>query len=227
MSDDVIDPGDVERRVEIVRERIRRAGGVGVELVAVTKTFPISAVLAVMAAGCTTIGESYAQELVAKLEQLPAGHPRPRVHFIGRLQSNKVRSLVGYADVVETLDRASLVGELGKRLPGMAVFVQVNTSGEPQKAGCRPDETAGLVEAARAAGLRVEGLMTIGPAGEPAAARPGFRQLRRLADELGLVGCSMGMSADLEIGVEEGATHVRVGSALFGPRVRPQADQPR
>lgn len=222
-----IDAAAVAHNVEVVRDRIRRAGGTAVELVAVTKTFPVEAVLAVMAAGCGVIGESYAQEVVAKLGQLPAGVARPRVHFIGRLQTNKVRSLLGVVDVVETVDRVSLATELARRWPGGSVFVQVNTTDEAQKAGCRPEETAALVALARQVGLHVEGLMTIGPAGPPEGARPAFRRLRALADELGLASCSMGMSDDLEVGVQEGATHVRVGRALFGPRVRPPADQPR
>lgn len=222
-----IDAALVAERVASVRRRIERAaGGRPVELIAVTKTFPAAAILAATAAGCRAIGENYAQELVAKLAELPAAG-RPEVHFIGRLQSNKVRSLAPLVDVYQTVDRDSLVDELAHRVPGARCFVQVNVSDEPQKGGCRPADTAGLVARARAAGLVVEGLMTVGVTGEPEAARPGFRLLRALADELALAGCSMGMSADLEVAVEEGATHVRVGSALFGPRVRPPADQPR
>ena len=146
------------------------------------------------------------------------GAGRPEVHFIGHLQSNKVRLLAPVVDVWETVDRPTLARSIARAAPGSRVFVQVNTSGESQKSGCGPEETGALVADCRDEGLVVEGLMTIGPLAEPAAARPGFRLLRELADELGLVGCSMGMSADLEIAVEEGATHVRIGSALFGPR---------
>lgn len=232
-----IDPAGVAHNVEVVRGRIRRAGGDRpVELIAVTKTFPVEAILAAVAAGCRSIGENYAQELVAKLEAFDqrtradgaaAATVRPEVHFIGRLQSNKVRHLVGLVDVFQTVDRASLVEELARRAPGARCFVQVNVSGEPQKGGCEPSGTPALVASARAAGLVVEGLMTVAEAGDPASARPGFRRLRALADELGLAGCSMGMSGDLEIAVEEGATHVRVGSALFGPRVRQTVDRAR
>jgi pyridoxal phosphate enzyme (YggS family) len=223
----VIDPAAVAENVARVRERIRAAGGEGVELVAVTKTFPVEAILAAQAAGCRAIGENYAQELVAKLARLPEGGPRPEVHFIGHLQTNKVRVLAGRVDVVETVDRPSLVAELARRLPGTRVLVEVNVTGEPQKAGCEPAEAAELVARARAAGLAVEGLMTVGRAGPPEEARGGFRLLRRLADDLGLSECSMGMSGDLEVAVEEGATEVRVGTALFGPRVRGGPDEAR
>jgi pyridoxal phosphate enzyme (YggS family) len=215
----VIDAAAVAANVDDVRRRIERAGGSGVEIVAVTKTFPPEAISAAVAAGCSAIGENYAQELVAKLADLgPA--PRPQVHFIGHLQSNKVRMLAPVVDVWETVDRTSLARAIGRAAPGARVFVQVNTSAEAQKSGCTPDEAPGLVGDCRAQGLQVEGLMTIGPLAEPEAARPGFRLLRRLADDLDLRACSMGMSADLEIAVEEGATHVRIGSALFGARQR-------
>lgn len=223
----VIDPATVAHNVEVVRERIARAGGGRpVELIAVTKTFPADAIVAALAAGCRSIGENYAQELVTKIGDLPAG-TRPEIHFIGRLQTNKVRALRGIVDVFQTVDRVSLVEELARRVPGARCYVQVNVSDEPQKGGCPPLDTAGLVDAARRAGLVVEGLMTVGAAGEPANARAGFRRLRTLADDLDLVGCSMGMSADLEVAVQEGATHVRVGSALFGPRVRRDDDRAR
>jgi uncharacterized pyridoxal phosphate-containing UPF0001 family protein len=141
------------------------------------------------------------------------------VHFIGRLQSNKVRQLAGVVDVWETIDRPALVTELARRAPGATILVQVNTTGEPGKGGCPPDDVAALVEAARAAGLVVDGLMTVGPTvGGAEAARPGFRTTRRLLDRLGLATCSMGMSDDLEAAIEEGATRVRLGTALFGPR---------
>lgn len=202
--------------LEAVRERLRRAGGEGVTLVAVSKGFGADAIRRVVAAGCTHIGESYAQEAVPKLLELD---PRPTVHFIGRLQTNKVRSLVGLVDVWETVDRPSLVDELARRVPDATVLVQVNTTGESSKSGVAPSEVSGLLDRARAAGLRPIGLMTIGPTGGgPEAARPCFRLLRSLVDEHGLSVCSMGMSDDLEVAVEEGSTEVRVGTAIFGPR---------
>jgi len=220
----MFDATAVADHVAAVRVRIATAGDREVELIAVTKTFPVEAIQAVMAAGCRAIGENYAQELVAKIEALTAAGcaeaDRPEVHFIGHVQTNKVRLLAPVVTVWETVDRPAIVLEIAKRAPGARIFVQVNVSGEEQKHGCRPDETDGLVRRAGEAGLRVEGLMTIGVMGDPDAARAGFRTLRTLATSLGLHGCSMGMSDDLEIAVEEGATHVRVGSALFGPRVR-------
>jgi pyridoxal phosphate enzyme (YggS family) len=220
----MFDAAAVADHVAAVRARIEAAGGRDVELIAVTKTFPADAIRAVTAAGCRAIGENYAQELVAKMATLAAaGCPEagwPEVHFIGHVQTNKVRMLAPVVTVWETVDRPAIVHEIAKRAPGARIFVQVNVSGEAQKHGCRPDETDGLVRRAGEAGLRVEGLMTIGVLGDPHAARAGFHTLRTLATSLGLHGCSMGMSDDLEIAVEEGATHVRVGSALFGPRVR-------
>jgi pyridoxal phosphate enzyme (YggS family) len=199
-----------------VQRRIERAGGVDVTIVAVTKGFPVDAVAAAVAAGCHRIGENYAQELVAKLAELDG--PRPEVHFIGRLQSRKVRTLAGVVDVWQSVDRSSLVDEVARRQPGGRVMVQVNVSEEPQKGGCAPAATAGLVHAARAAGLDVVGLMAVGRSGPPEGARAGFRRLRALVDDVGVRECSMGMSEDLEVAVSEGSTMVRVGTALFGDR---------
>jgi pyridoxal phosphate enzyme (YggS family) len=199
-----------------VRRRIERAGGVDVAIVAVTKGFSADAVAAAVAAGCVRIGENYAQELAAKLAELDG--PRPEVHFIGRLQSRKVRALAGVVDVWQSVDRLRLVEEVARHQPGGRVMVQVNVSDEPQKGGCEPEDAAGLVDAARAAGLDVIGLMAVGRSGPPESARAGFRRLRALVDDVGVRDCSMGMSEDLEVAVEEGSTMVRVGTALFGAR---------
>jgi uncharacterized pyridoxal phosphate-containing UPF0001 family protein len=170
------------------------------------------------------VGENYAQELVAKFEGAPID---VAVHFIGQLQTNKVRQIVDLVDVYETLDRPALVTELAKRAPGARVLVQVDTSDEAGKGGCAPAEVESLVSLATSAGLAVDGLMTVGPtSGGPEAARPGFRVVRELCDDLGLATCSMGMSDDFVIAVQEGSTRVRLGSVLFGmrpattPRVR-------
>ena len=212
----------VADRVAEVRARIREAGGVDVVLVAVTKTFGPEAMLAAAAAGCDGVGENYAQEAVAKLAALDAAGllgEIPPLHFIGQLQTNKVRALAGSVAVFETVDRPSLVAELAKRARTARVLVQVDATGEPGKGGCAVDDVAVLVSRCHDAGLEVAGLMAVGPtAGGPSAARPVFRMVRALADRLGLETCSMGMSADLEVAVEEGATEVRVGSALFGAR---------
>jgi uncharacterized pyridoxal phosphate-containing UPF0001 family protein len=118
----------------------------------------------------------------------------------------------------QTVDRLSLVGALARRAPGARVLVQLDLAGLPGRGGCDPAEAASLVGAARTAGLQVEGLMGVGPPGDPEDARPGFRLLGALADELGLRERSIGMSADVDVAVEEGSTMVRVGTALVGPR---------
>lgn len=193
------------------------AGG-DIELVAVTKGFGPDAVRAAIGAGCRSVGENYAQELLAKRDVLAAAGP-VAVHFIGRLQSNKVRQVAELVDVWETVDRPSLVAELARRAPGATVLIQVNPIGAPGKGGCAPGAVPGLVAAGRDAGLAVDGLMTVGPtSGGPEAARGGFRAVRTLVDALGLRTCSMGMTDDLEVAIEEGTTRVRLGTALFGPR---------
>lgn len=198
---------------------MRRRTGDAVEILAVTKGFGPDAVAAAAAAGLTAIGENYAQELVVKAPAAAA--VGLAVHHIGQLQSNKVRQLVDLVDLWETVDRPRLVTELARRAPGARVLVQVDTTAERGKGGCAPAAVADLVGAATDAGLRVEGLMTVGPtAGGPEAARAGFAVVRRLVDQLGLARCSMGMSGDLEVAVAEGSTEVRVGTALFGERAR-------
>jgi PLP dependent protein len=212
-----VEPGvaDVKARLADVRRRVGAAGGRDVTIVAVTKGFGAAAIEAALTAGCPDIGENYAQEAVAKLTPRPAA---VRVHFIGRLQSNKVGMLSALVDLWQTVDRISLGRAIASRVPGARVLVQVNVSDEPQKGGCAPADAAGLVAALTAGGLDVAGLMTVGRTGGGSEARSGFRVLRRLCDDLGLAVCSMGMSDDLEIAVEEGSTMVRVGTALFGPR---------
>jgi PLP dependent protein len=212
----------VAERLEDVRARIAAAGGKEVRVVAVTKGFGPEAIETAVAAGCRDIGENYAQELAAKLAAVRG--PSPVVHFVGHLQTNKIRQLAPLVDVWQSVDRVEVVDALARRAPPSSrVLVQVNVAGQPQQGGCEPDDTAPLVEAAIDAGLDVVGLMAIGHPDGPAAARPGFRQLRQLVDDLGLAHCSMGMSGDLEAAVEEGSTMVRVGTALFGPRQRHQS----
>jgi PLP dependent protein len=216
----VIDPELVAERLDEVRRTIstvERAWSHDVSIVAVTKGFDGDAVEAAVAAGCATIGENYAQELLAKravVEQC-----RPAVQFIGRLQTNKVRLVADLVDVWASVDRDSVVDEIAKRAPGARILVQVDTTGDPAKGGCPLGEVAQLVTRATDRGLDVEGLMTVGPTGEPPeSARSGFAEVRRLVDEIGLRVCSMGMSNDLVVAVEEGSTEVRLGTALFGPR---------
>jgi PLP dependent protein len=205
---------DVAERLATARQRIAAVGGTDVEVIAVTKGFSVDVFDAVRSVGLTSVGESYAQELVDK----HLGIGELSCHFIGRLQTNKVRLLVGLVQSIDVLDRASVIDEVARRMPGMAVMVQVNVSAEPQKGGCNPTDTHALVDRCLRGGLDVVGLMTIGRAGDASDTAAGCALLRRQVDELGLRHCSMGMSDDLEIAVREGATQVRLGTALFGSR---------
>jgi len=225
--------GQVAENLAIVRERIavacRRAGRAAdeVKLVVVTKTHPAELISEAVAAGANRLGENYVQEAADK---------KPRVggqaqwHFIGHLQTNKARQAVELFDVVETVDRFKLGRELDKRCQaaardGLDVLVQVNVSGEVSKSGCSPDEAQKLIdELAALPRLRVRGLMTMPPWFDgPEDARPYFQRLRALRDRLaagrpGLDELSMGMSGDFEVAIAEGATIVRVGTAIFGAR---------
>jgi hypothetical protein len=221
-----IDPPAVARNVDAVRGRIARAGGADrVRLIAVTKGFGVDAIDAAIAAGVDDIGENYLQELEHKADVLAARGVHPRWHVIGRVQRNKVRRVAAFVHLWHSVDRAELGVEIASRSPGAAVLAQVNVTDEPQKGGCAPSDAAELVDRLRELGLDVQGLMAIGPEGDAEGARSGFRALARLRDELGLRELSMGMSDDLEIAVEEGATMVRVGRGLFG--ARPSAERAR
>lgn len=219
-----IETAAVAAGLERVRERIRAAGGGDdVVILPVTKGFGRDAIDAARACGCSAIGENYAQDLLAKRDACDG----LEVHFIGQLQTNKVRQLAGLVDVYETVDRAKLAHEIARRDPHARVMVQVDTAGEHGKGGCPLAELDTLAEEVRRVGLDLVGLMTVGPTdGGPEAARPGFRAVRAAADRLGLAQCSMGMTADVEVAVEEGSTQIRVGSALFGPRPVPVRDDP-
>lgn len=213
--------GPIEQALVAIGERIAVAGGEGVRVVAVTKGFDIAVVRAARAAGCGDIAENYAQELLSKAPAIEAdaAGERPRVHFIGRLQTNKVRQIADLVDVYDSVDRVSLIDEIARRAPGADVLIQVNSTGESSKAGCRPDEVGALIERAGASGLVVRGLMTVGPTdGDPTVTREGFALVRGLVDSFGLETCSMGMSDDLEVAIAEGSNEIRVGSALFGSR---------
>jgi PLP dependent protein len=206
-------------RLSLIRHRIASTGRDDVEVVAVTKGFDATVFDVVRALGLTSVGESYAQELAPKLSALQTLECR----FIGRLQTNKVRAVVPVCATIDSVDRVSLVDEIARRSPGHRVLVQVNVSDEPAKGGCEPDDTAALIEHARMAGLVVDGLMTVGRTGPAAEAAAGFRLLRQLVERHGLTECSMGMSDDLEVAVAEGATQIRIGTALVG--VRPGYEQ--
>jgi hypothetical protein len=194
-----------------------------VQVVAVTKGFGPETVVAAVGAGLMDVGENYAQELLAKAgsvgEELDAEF-QPRWHFIGRLQRNKIRKIAHLVDLWQSVDRIKAAVEIGRRAPGARVLVQVDVAGIGERGGCPPMDTAQLVSGCRQAGLEVTGLMAVGEPGPPERARPGFRLLAAQAADLGLTELSMGMSADIEVAVEEGATMIRVGTALFGPRPR-------
>jgi PLP dependent protein len=213
-------------RLAAVQDRIARAAALagrdpaGITLIAVSKTQVPEAIEPLLAAGHRHFGENRVQEAAAKWPALLAAHPGADLHLVGQLQSNKAEEAVRLAGWVHSLDRSSLVTALARaaerigRAPGC--FVQVNIGDERQKGGCALAALPGLLAEARAAGLTIEGLMAVPPAGVESA--PYFALLGKLAREAGLAKLSMGMSNDLETAVMLGATHVRVGTALFGSR---------
>ena len=195
-----------------------------VVLTAVTKTQPAEALAAALAAGQRVFGENRVQEAQAHWAALRDSVPDLELRLIGPLQSNKAADAVALFDVIETLDRPKLADALAAAADRAGrsprVLVQVNTGAEPQKAGVLPEDADALIRYGRDRGLMVEGLMCIPPADE--AAGPHFALLRKIARRNGLGELSMGMSGDYETAIRFGATHVRVGSALFGERNRPE-----
>jgi pyridoxal phosphate enzyme (YggS family) len=234
----------VAERLVRVRERLeaaaRRAGRrpEDVVLVGVSKRQAAARVAAAVRAGLRDVGENYFQEAREKIPEVRAsleasGTPLPRWHFVGRLQRNKAGPVAATFDVVQTVDRAELGAALDRRAGAadrrLRVLLEVNLSGEATKGGVAPDALPELVAAGAGwASLDVVGLMTMpAPTRDPEGSRPAFARLRSLAESLrdapggaGLRELSMGMSADFEIAIEEGATLVRVGTAIFGPRER-------
>lgn len=210
---------DIKARIAAAESRAGRAAG-SVTLIAVSKVQPHDRVVAVLDAGQRVFGENYVQEAQAKWPDWRARYDGVQLHMVGPLQSNKARVAVGLFEAIHTLDRISLARKLAALADGGAVLpqllVQVNTGDEPQKAGVLVDELPGFLAACRDLGLSPDGLMCIPP--EDRDPVPHFRQLRRLARESGLSLLSMGMSADFEAAIAEGATHVRIGSAIFGAR---------
>lgn len=213
---------DVRTRIAAAAHRAGRDPS-AVTLVAATKTVPADRIAEAVTAGVVDVGENRAQELLAKVPVLAALTPAPRWHFLGRLQRNKVRALAPVVSCWQSIDRLALGETVAHHAPGAQVFVEVNLAGEPQKAGCPPGEAAGLVDALRDRGLVVAGLMAVPPVGDDP--RRWFARLRDLAATVDAPELSMGMSDDFEAAVEEGATLVRVGRALFGQRPRSQAPQ--
>jgi hypothetical protein len=213
-------------RLQDAREAIGRSARLAgrspddVALVAVSKTHGVESIRPLIEAGQREFGENRVQEAQDKWPALKAGTPGLRLHLIGRLQSNKAVDAVALFDSIHSVDRPSLVSALAEAMARTGrrpdCFLQVNIGDEPQKGGCPVADLPCLMEASREAGLPVAGLMCIPPAGvEPA---PYFALLAKLARRHGLAGLSMGMSADYQTAVATGATHVRIGTALFGDR---------
>jgi uncharacterized pyridoxal phosphate-containing UPF0001 family protein len=230
----------IAARTAAVRERIARAGGDPelVRIVAVTKGFGPEEVAAAFAAGLRDFGENYADELISKWETVGRA---ARWHFLGAVQRNKVGRLVRFVDCWQAVARV-VEGEAimrrraetppgtpspaaqpaGDRLGPPSLLVEVDMTGTKGRGGCAPDQVPGVVAGLREIGCCVDGLMTVAPPGEADLARAAFDRVARLGHELGLVELSMGMSGDLEQAVAAGATMVRLGTCLFGPRPQPR-----
>ena len=211
---------DTRARVEKAAAAAGRAAA-DVTLIAVTKTHEATAVEGAIAAGQNVFGENRVQEAKAKYPALKARHPQIELHLIGPLQSNKAREAVALFDAIHTLDRESLAetlsAELKRAARAIKLFVQVNTGEEPQKAGIAPRDAMAFIERCRTVhGLNITGLMCIPPADEEPS--PHFALLLKLARDAGVKELSMGMSGDYETAIGFGATHVRVGTAIFGSR---------
>ena len=228
MADDLT----IAQRWEAVRERVARAAERAgrdpsdVTVVAVAKTFPADVVLAAVEAGATDIGENRAQELRDKMTVLG---DRARWHFVGPLQTNKVRNIAGRVALVHSVDRYGLAEAIARRAATLGatqdVLIEVNLGGEATKAGVEPPRAATLAaEIDQLDGISVAGLMAIPPATpDPEATRSYFKELAVLRDDVvqqvpSAAGLSMGMTGDFEVAIEEGATWVRIGEAIFGPR---------
>lgn len=191
-----------------------------VTLVAVSKTHPAAEILPLLRAGHRVFGENRVQEAAEKFPALREQYPDLKLHLIGGLQTNKVKEAVALFDVIETVDRVELAeklaAEMEKQGRNLPCFVQVNTGEEPQKGGVVPRETISLVEKCRELGLNVVGLMCIPPVDDEPS--PHFAFLKKLARQAGVRELSMGMSGDYPLAVQQGATFVRVGTAIFGAR---------
>jgi pyridoxal phosphate enzyme (YggS family) len=216
----------VRANLEHVRERIARAAersgrrAADVLLIGVSKTVDAERIRPAIEAGIAALGENRVQEAKAKVPALGRG---VAWHLIGHLQTNKVKDALELFDVIHSVDRLPLAEELERRAAAagrnVEILVEVNLAAEPQKSGVLPDAVPRMLdEVAALPHLRVRGLMAIPPVGSPDDARPLFRALRKLGETHGLAELSMGMSADYETAIEEGATMVRVGTAIFGPR---------
>jgi len=211
----------VEHRIQTAVQRSHRTRD-QVTLVAVTKKFPVAVMCEAYSLGLRAFGENYVQEFADKQPAL-AGLAGAQFHFIGHLQSNKARQAAELFHAIETVDSEKLARRLSEAGKPLEVMIEVKLSPEGTKAGAPPEDLPGLIDAIRACpNLKLTGLMTMPPWNpDPEAPRPFFRRLAELARTHQLPKLSMGMSHDLEAAIEEGATHIRVGTALFGPRPKP------
>jgi pyridoxal phosphate enzyme (YggS family) len=207
---------------EIVAERLARVRGAidatgrsDVKVIAVTKGFDRSAIDCAQRIGLTDIGENYAQEVEEKIDAVDAG---TTVHFIGRIQRNKVRKIVDHIDLWQSVARPEILVELAKRAEAPQVLLQLRAENDTTKDGIRPDELESMLEVAQTHGVIVRGLMTIGILGDPVATQRCFVELDKVAGEFGLAERSMGMSGDYLDALAAGATMLRLGSILFGDR---------
>jgi pyridoxal phosphate enzyme (YggS family) len=220
-------PATTVERLTLVRSRIARAARDAgrepqdVTLVCVSKTFAAQDITTVIGAGERVFGENRVQEALEKWPPLKASHPGLELHLIGPLQSNKAHDAVAFFDVIETVDREkiakALAAEIQRTSRHPSLYVQVNTGAEPQKAGILPREADRFIASCRKEyGLEISGLMCIPPLDDQAS--PHFAFLNQIAARNGILALSMGMSADFELTIQLGATHVRIGSAIFGER---------
>ncbi|GIK97947.1 MAG: YggS family pyridoxal phosphate enzyme [Alphaproteobacteria bacterium] len=227
-------PSDSAARLAAVRSRMARAAREAgrdpaeIALVAVAKTHPPEDILPALEAGHRIFGENRVQEAAAKWPALRARFPDIQLHLIGPLQTNKVKDAVALFDVIETVDREKLARALAAEMAVQGkrpdCFIQINTGEEPQKAGVVPEDADAFIALCRdELALPIRGLMCIPPVDEPPA--PHFALLAEIAERHDLAGLSMGMSGDYEIAIGLGATHVRVGTAIFGERPKPRSDQ--
>jgi len=214
--------GDVQVNLQAVRARIARAAqGRPVRVVAVTKGFGPAAIRAALAAGLEDVGENYAQELLAKRAALGEQASACRWHHLGALHRRQARRLAGQVDLFHSVVRVEEAEAIAAGAPGQAVLVQLELSGRADRRGVQPEDLFRLLPDLRRAGVQPIGVMTLGVAGNPQATAAVFEQAAALAAAADLPEVSMGMSDDFELAVARGATIVRIGRALFGPRPQP------
>lgn len=210
-----LDDDLVGERLEEVRGDIAAAGREDVRIIAVTKGFDRSAIDCAQRVGLTDIGENYAQELIEKSDAIAAG---TTVHFIGRIQRNKVRKIAEHVDLWHSVARPEILAEVAKRTPNARVLVQVRPGDDESKDGVVPEALDDMFAVAETHGVEIAGLMTIGVLGDAAATKQAFIDVDRLAAEYGVRERSMGMSGDYRDALDAGSTMLRLGSILFGPR---------